>query len=84
MRVRREAKTLPRVLCYFDDIGSIEDVGVMRSIVEFNQENARRKIKPYLSRSTLTLDYDLRWKTFEYHDFDHPQYVELVRKENRL
>lgn len=77
-------KTLPRVLCYFDDIGSIEDVGALRAVREFNEEHETRKIKPYLSRPTLTLDYDVRWKIFEYHDFEHPLYSTLIRKEAPL
>jgi hypothetical protein len=77
-------RTLPRVLCYFDDIASIEDVGAMLAIREFNEENATRKIKPNLSRPTLVLDYDARRKIFEYHDFEHPQYGTLIRKENKL
>jgi hypothetical protein len=77
-------KTLPRVLCYFDDIGSIEDVGAMRAVLEFNSDNGTRKIKPYLSRPTLTLDYDVRWKIFDYHDFQHPLYDKLIHRENRI
>jgi hypothetical protein len=77
-------KTLPRVLCYFDDIGDIEDVGPMRAVLEFNAKNDTRRIKPYLSRPTLTLDYDVRWKIFEYHNFEHPRYSTLTRTENVL
>ena len=77
-------KTLPRVLCYFDDVGDIEDVGPMRAISEFNSENDMRRIKPYLSRPTLTLDYDVRWKLFEFHNFEHPLYNRLIRNETRL
>jgi hypothetical protein len=71
-------KTLPRVLCYFDDTGQIEDVGVVRAISDFNEWRADRKLKPYLSRPTLVLAYEQRWKIFEYHDFAHPQYSELI------
>ena len=75
---------LPRILCYFDDVGSIEDVGVVRAIGEFNQENERMKLKPQLYWQNHPNPYVKGWKIYELHDFDHPHYNRLVREENQL
>ena len=75
---------LCRVLCYFDDIGSIEDVGVARAIMEFNAENERRKIKPHLFWKYHPSPYIQGWKIYDFHHFDHPFYKKLSREENRL
>jgi len=73
---------LPRVLCYFDDIGSIEDVGVLRAIHEFNEGSEYRKVKPQMYWQHHENPYVKGWKIYEFHQFDHPLYQNLVRKEN--
>lgn len=63
---------LPRVMCYFDDIGSIEFVGERLAIKEFNIEQDSKKIG-----QNLKLKFNLKVRgnyIFEYHDFKHPDY----------
>jgi len=64
---------LPRVMCYFDDIGSIEFVGERLAIKEFNDVNDSKKIG-----QNLKLKYNMKVRgnyIFEYHDFNHPDYT---------
>ena len=63
---------LPRVNCYFDDIGSIEFIGERLAIQEFNDENEYKKIGhnyKLLFNSQCRGNY-----IFEMHDFQHPDY----------
>jgi hypothetical protein len=76
-------KCLPRVLCYVDDIGSIEDVGVLCAISEFNEQE-RRKFKVNQYWHYISDPFIQGWKLYEFHDFDHPDYTTLVRSENKL
>ena len=63
---------LPRVMCYFDDIGSIEFVGERLAINEFNNENDTKKIG---QNHKIKFNRKLRGNyIFEYHDFKHPDY----------
>ena len=64
---------LPRVMCYFDDIGSIEFVGERLAINEFNVDHKTKKIGQNLKlkfNSLVRGNY-----IFEYHDFKHPDYT---------
>jgi hypothetical protein len=63
---------LPRVQCYFDDVGTIPFVGELLAIDEFNRTHPRKKIG-----NVYTLQYQrhiLGERIFEFHDFDHPKY----------
>ncbi len=75
---------LPRALCYFDDLVAIEDVGVSLAISEFNEENARRKIRPALHWQRQPDPFLRGLKIYDFHDFDHPLYTKLVRREQDL
>lgn len=77
-------KYLPRVQCYFDDIGTIPSLGANLAITEFNKGNQRKRIE-----NPLTLrhqrDYrDWGWRIYEYHDFDHPQYCTQIVQDDQL
>ena len=63
---------LPRVNCYFDDIGSIEFIGERLAIEEFNQKNKNMKIGQnykLLFNSKCRGNY-----IYEMHNFNHPHY----------
>jgi hypothetical protein len=63
---------LPRVNCYFDDIGSIEFIGERLAIEEFNQINKNMKIGQnykLLFNSKCRGNY-----IYEMHNFNHPHY----------
>ena len=74
-------------MCYFDDIGSIEYLGVRLAISEFNDEHDSKKIGQNLK---LKFKMEVRGNyIFEYHNFMHPDYTkqaeikkitELLRK----
>ena len=69
----REKLFLPRVMCYFDDIGSIEFVGERLAIKEFNDEHKTKKIGQNLK---LKFNSKVRGNyIFEYHDFKHRDYT---------
>lgn len=64
---------LPRLMCYFDDIGCIEFLGERLAIREFNDENNNRKIGQNLK---LKFNSKVRGNyIFEYHNFNHPDYA---------
>ncbi len=73
---------LPRVYCYFDDIGSVEDIGVLLSIREFNDRNAMRKIRPETNIQHDPNPYLSGWKIFGCHHYDHPDYCKPVREQH--
>lgn len=75
---------LSRVLCYFDDIGSIDDVGVLRAIRDFNESNENKKIKPAMYWQNQANPFLKGWKIYDFHDFRHPDYTKPVRTENAL
>tara|TARA_R110002072_G_scaffold89232_4_gene199967 strand:- start:95918 stop:96472 length:555 start_codon:yes stop_codon:yes gene_type:complete len=77
-------KCLPRILCYMDDIGSIDDVGVLRAIAEYNEENADKKLKPAMYWQNLDDPSVRGHKIYDHHFFTHPDYTKLVRNENTL
>lgn len=67
---------VPRVMCYFDDIpGTIEDVGELRAIGDFNQEPHGRRIRAqYGLRSYVPFQPPWAEQMFQCHLFDHPGY----------
>lgn len=71
---------LPRVWCYFDDIvGTIEDIGELLAIREFNEENEKRKIrKPYMLRANIPFQPTWADQMFQAHFFEHSLYNELI------
>jgi hypothetical protein len=78
---RRDAACcLPRVLCYFDDIPwTIEDVGELRAIRDFNAEDRPRKIRHQFSLRAR-LPFEPRWadQIYQAHVFDHKSYGVLL------
>lgn len=63
---------LPRIMCYFDDVGSIEYIGERLAIEEFNDEHDSKKIG-----QSLKLKFNLNVRgnyIFEYHNFKHFDY----------
>lgn len=75
---------LPRVQCYFDDVATIESVGVRLAIREFNDEQNGKKIEHSIDK-TFHPNRDLAgWRIYEYHDFFHPQYCTPLKKDDQL
>ncbi len=63
---------LPRLMCYFDDIGSIEFLGERLAIKEFNDQNITKKIGQNLK---LKFNTKVRGNyIFEFHNFEHQDY----------
>ena len=63
---------LPRLMCYFDDIGSIEFLGERLAIKEFNDQNSSKKIGQNLK---LKFNSKVRGNyIFEFHNFEHKDY----------
>ena len=71
---------LPRVWCYFDDIvGTIEDIGELLAIREFNEERNDRKLrKPYMLRANIPFQPTWADQMFQAHFFQHELYNELI------
>ncbi|PKQ01640.1 MAG: hypothetical protein CVT73_22390 [Alphaproteobacteria bacterium HGW-Alphaproteobacteria-12] len=80
----RPQDRLARILCYFDDIGSIDDVGVLRAIRDFNDAHETLKVKPQMYWQNLPDPFAAGWKIYDFHDFEHPDYTRPVRTENIL
>ncbi|PKP76133.1 MAG: hypothetical protein CVT81_16435 [Alphaproteobacteria bacterium HGW-Alphaproteobacteria-3] len=79
----RAEDRLPRIFCYFDDLGSIEDVGVPRAIADFNAAHEAKKVRQRMYWRDLRDPYALPWKIYEFHDFRHPDYMRPVRKQKQ-
>lgn len=79
------ATRLPRVFCYFDDVNEPDYayhndyIGERCAIREFNEEHARQKLSQIPDLSWMRR-VPAKWNEQIYvlHDFDHPQYGELV------
>jgi hypothetical protein len=71
---------LPRVFCYFDDIPwTVEDVGELRAIRDFNEESHGRRIRhPHLLRWNLPFQPLWADRHYEAHLFDHHHYGKLL------
>lgn len=69
---------LPRVMCYFDDLHTIESVGVRASIREWNDVHFTKPIERSFSKEVNKLDVLWRWKFYEFHSFNHPRYNDHV------
>ena len=70
-------QTLPRVVCYFDDIVfSIDAIGELRAIAEFNSENPQERSIGQIFGLRPGIPFDPPWadQFFEYHCFIHPMY----------
>lgn len=65
---------LPRVWCYFDDIvATVEDVGELLAIREYNEENPLRRIRhPWMLRANVPFQPAWADQMFQAHLFDHP------------
>jgi hypothetical protein len=81
-----EARFLPRVPVYFDDVvGNREQdynvyTGELLAIEEFNQENPNTKLVEDRHFKTLPLNFDWHHSTYTMHRFGHPQYDTYIRK----
>lgn len=81
-----EARFLPRVPVYFDDVvGNRQQdynvyTGELLAIEEFNQENPNTKLVEDRHFRTLPLNFDWHHSTYTMHRFDHPQYDTYIRK----
>jgi hypothetical protein len=71
---------MPRVTCYFDDLAwTIEDVGELRAIRDFNQEAHGRRVRhPHMLRWMIPFQPLWAEGIFEAHLFDHPRYESLL------
>lgn len=65
---------LPRVQCYFDDVGTIPSLGVPLAIHEFNADRHTSRLEQNGRTVHATHPYVRGWKIYEYHDFVHPEY----------
>ncbi len=76
----KEKYFLPRVMCYFDDIGSIEFLGERLAIKEFNESNQGKKIG---QNHKLKFNMKVRGNyIFEYHNFNHIDYTKKAELKN--
>ncbi len=80
----RPGNHLPRVPCYFDDIGAIPSVGVGLAVAEFNAAHPMMKVENALALRHRRETRDWGWKVFEFHHFSHPQYATPVVKDDQL
>ncbi len=71
---------LPRTWCYFDDIvETVEDVGELLAINQFNEERHGRRIRnPYMLRANVPLQPTWADQFFQAHLFDHPSYTRFL------
>lgn len=71
---------LPRTWCYFDDIPwTVEDVGELLAIRDFNEEPHGRRIRhQFTLRSRLPFQPVWADQIFQAHMFDHPDYGVLL------
>lgn len=75
---------LPRIQCYFDDLATIDSVGVRAALTEFNAAQDDRKIEHPMHLS-FQQDYQyFGWKIYEYHDFKHPDYQRPLVEDDQL
>lgn len=75
---------LPRVWCYFDDIvATIQDVGELLAIREFNEEQPDRRLRhPWMLRANVPFQSPWADQIFQAHFFDHPDYTRLIAPES--
>ncbi len=82
-----QARFLPRVQMYFDDISfGLEPLGEARAIAEFNARHEYLKIAPEATAGTPLDQRDRNYKSFlyrikEYHRFQHPKYTAHPNRE---
>lgn len=77
---------MPRIFCYFDDLGMIPSLGEQCAIRDFNSNNGSRRLEQNPETVFASAAHTLRgWQVFEYHDFQHPLWGLYVReKDGRL
>jgi hypothetical protein len=75
---------LPRVSCYFDDLGGILSAGVSLAIREFNEAQPMKKLENPLKLKHAREYRDWGWKVYELHDFAHPLYNVPVKMDDQL
>lgn len=73
--------TMPRVYCYFDDLHTIDSLGVRRAIREFRK--TRNAMGQYLEQSyakeVISSSPSWNWKIYEYHNSQHKLYLHNVK-----
>ncbi len=71
---------VPRTWCYFDDIvETVQDVGELLAIDQFNEESHGRKIRrPYMLRANVPFQPAWVEQLFQVHLFDNPRYTQLL------
>ena len=65
---------LPRVHCFFDDLGVIPSLGVPLAIAEFNAAHTSLRLEQNRRTVYATNPYIRGWKVYEFHNFSHPDY----------
>ncbi len=81
---RNEKYLLPRIQCYFDDVGTINSVGELQAIKEYNKKYKNRTLSTIYTQ--VFNRNILGERIFEHHMFDHQKYNYLVKpiKHNKL
>lgn len=84
-----DAKYLPRVFCYFDDIIGTENemyniyTGELLAIREFNKKNEFKKI--LLNQNLIAKSNESwRYQIYYYHNFLHPHYNTFIGKDEQV
>lgn len=70
---------LPRVYCYFDDLGVIPSLGVPLAIGELNGRLEGARLEQNKRTVFATNPYVAGWQIYEFHNFNHPKYAQPVR-----
>jgi hypothetical protein len=80
---------LPRIFCYFDDVLSAEDggilcedVGQLRAIRDYNDSHDSAKIRP-VAGLQLSRKIRSKWPSqiYVHHAFEHPDYSTYIHKD---
>ncbi len=81
---RNKKYLLPRIQCYFDDVGTIDNVGELQAIKEYNKKYKNRTLSTIYTQ--VFNRNILGERIFEHHMFDHQKYNYLVKpiKHNKL
>jgi hypothetical protein len=75
---------LPRVHCYFDDLGTIPSLGVPLAIREFDAARTTASLEQNSRTVHATNPYVRGWKIFELHNFTHPEYERPIKGGRQL
>ena len=67
-----------------DDVGGIEDIGVLRAIQDYNAQSSDKKLRPAMYWQARSDPYNRGWKIYDHHIFGHPDYSTLIRTQTNL